>query len=275
MLRALKPRDDKPLFTLVLDPQREAAERIGPIMAGAGRPPRWCRWHGGKLDRCQPMPPTGEAPSQRPMKPLYYNGRCRLGWSASPKLWRHLWTGGKRSRRTDSDLLQQMMRLKQQYPARGVPDSIAEEVVRSSGRRHVQPENQVAKLRDDFAEQQHKLSWFAKNAAVPFAPPSGNAQPSSVEERVIGRIMEIIPKELNVYDNLMDDAKKLGPDAVQLVKKCGRRKVNEFLEARITEQMSNKQPAPRRRMPRSFFDLIADDLERYGSRIVKGVKRGI
>ena len=177
---------------------------------------------------------------------------------------------GERGRtvQPDSRLMLDMAALKARNRSRGT-HSIATEVVRAkrvAGRPATLDDSLVAKLRDEFNERQHAWLWLVNCKAPNEMEMNGrNMAPSPLQTRTLGRLIEMLPEELNVYGALLKEAKELGSDRLELVNKCGRKACERFLEERLREQIDNPFLPKDRPIPRSFFDLVADDLEAHAA----------
>jgi hypothetical protein len=181
---------------------------------------------------------------------------------------------GKRGppEKLDTLLLLKMAHLNRQQPNRTL-HAIAVEVAREAfSDRRAAPllmESLVSKLERDFRRQRH--TWTTRAGSTP--PPSresisqdASRSKSSNEFRVRARISGLLPSALDLYERLLADAKKLGPDEIKLVKALRRERAEPLLSNAIKRQSTssfvmNAQGVAK--IPRNFFDLIEPELERF------------
>lgn len=168
-------------------------------------------------------------------------------------------------------LLLKMAQLKRQQPNRTL-HAIAVEVAgeAKSVRKNLPNEaSLVSRLERDFKEYRHKWTTLANSAPEPSREniiEDGSKSKTTNEFRALARIVDALPNRIDLYDSLLADAKKLGPEKVRLVRAFGRERAEPLLAAAIKQQATssfvmNAQDVPI--IPRNFFDLIGSELERY------------
>jgi len=180
---------------------------------------------------------------------------------------------GERGRpeKPDSLLLLKIAHLKQQQPNRTL-HSIALEVAGETHRDRrplISKASLVSKLERD--SKRHRHTWTRLASRTP--PPSpeeisrdARRPQSSNAFRALARIIEVMPSAIDLYDDLLADANKLGPDKARLVRLVGREQVEAMLAEALKGQATSSfvvgaQGA--RKIPRNYFDLIEPDLLRF------------
>ena len=76
----------------------------------------------------------------------------------------------------------------------------------------------------------------------------------------------MLPSKIDLYDKLLADAKKLGPEEEKLVRAFGRERAEPLLADAIKRQAASSfvtSDQGVKKIPRNFFDLIGSELERY------------
>jgi hypothetical protein len=171
----------------------------------------------------------------------------------------------------DSVLLLKIAHLKQQQPDRKL-HAIAVEVASEAlpfRRPRISRESLVSKLERDFRRQRHTWTTRARSAPSPSREDISQAasrSQSTNEVRVLTRIIGLLPSALDLYDGLLADAKKMGPDEAKLVKLVGRERAEPLLVDAIKKQAASSFVTDShgvRKIPRNFFDLIESDLKRF------------
>ncbi len=80
-------------------------------------------------------------------------------------------------------------------------------------------------------------------------------------------IVGLSPSGIGLYDRLLADAKKVGPDEAKLVELVGRERAEPLLGEAIGRQATSSFVTDLhgvRKIPRNFFDLIETELRRFG-----------
>jgi hypothetical protein len=84
------------------------------------------------------------------------------------------------------------------------------------------------------------------------------------ENRILGRLIELLPDAIDLYDDVLWEARRAGPEKEKLVRRLGRGRVEPLLEDAIarfqsTGSFDNVEGAG---VPRTLFDLIEAKLLR-------------
>jgi len=171
---------------------------------------------------------------------------------------------GERGRpvRPDADLLRAVAKVKLQDRTKST-DAIAAEIVHKNGNQRrpiISPKSLIEKLRKDFADSQYSWEWLVGQTQDHKDRQRHNSPASHIEDRVLARIIEVMPEALNLYGALLSDAKRLGPDKVAQIEQLGKARCEKLLAKRLQEQMGKVSGRQNTKIPRNFFDLIVGDL---------------
>lgn len=156
----------------------------------------------------------------------------------------------------DTAAMLQMARIKLLDRARG-NHSIAFEVAKSDQFRSnlITIENLTKRYNRMFSDQQFKWTLLAKRIPEDRRISPNAREKDSVEEsRALVRLIDILESEMNFYDALLADAKRLGPVEAEAVSTLGRKLCDSVIMKRIEEQQGDDRP--RGFKPRSFYDLV-------------------
>lgn len=168
----------------------------------------------------------------------------------------------------DTLLLLKIAHLKREQPHRTL-HSIAVEVARDADqlrRPRISRESLVTKLERDYKRRRHTWTLLAGSTPPPDSEEisRGVRRPKFGDEfRVLNRIIEVLPTAIDLYDALLADAKKLGPDAAKMVHSVGRERAEPFLIEAIKRQTTFIGGQDTRKIPRSLFDLVEPELRRF------------
>jgi hypothetical protein len=133
----------------------------------------------------------------------------------------------------DTLLLLKMAHSKREHPKRKL-HAIAVEVAAGAyaHRSHIELESLTAKLERDFRARRHVWSKLART--VPMPTPGQIAddltrQKSEAERRALARIVEMLPSAIDVFDMVLLEAKRIGPEKHKLVRAFGRERAEPLL----------------------------------------------
>jgi hypothetical protein len=180
----------------------------------------------------------------------------------------------------DIPLLLQIAHMKLQQQPRSL-HSIAAEV---AGNAHAHRSSKslaslTTELERDFRRERHKWHYLASHSRSPSLEDLANdalRQKSVAEIRARARLVELLPDCIDLYDALVADAKKSGPNNVTLVKAARREQIDPLLAKVITEQGESpvvKGHHGRKRIPRGLFDLVEEDLSRLAEAKAEAAKQ--
>jgi hypothetical protein len=165
----------------------------------------------------------------------------------------------------DSLLLLKMAHLKRQNPDCTI-HSVATEVSAAahSHRKRGGLASMTTKLERDFKRNRH--TWAILSETVP--TPSNKqiagdlGKPKSNNEfRARARILDILPSRIDIYDCVLAEAEGAGNDKLDLVRKVGRRRVEQLVVKAAANPFPLQDPRRKGKMPRGFLDLIEPDLD--------------
>ncbi len=150
----------------------------------------------------------------------------------------------------ETGLLLKMAILLRQQPGRSI-HSVAVEVAREAHptRKSIALESLTSKLGRDFRAK--RALWFniardrmtRGGSSVPKGP---HRVPSSDEYRVLARLIELHPDAaMGVYDQVLGEAKKVGPEEAKLVERAGwlRARARSFVGNNATWRKPPKCPS--------------------------------
>jgi hypothetical protein len=177
--------------------------------------------------------------------------------------------GAGRTERPDSLLLFKMAFLVRQHPERSL-HSIASEVARGAGyhpKLGIALESLRSKLERDFKQRRHFWLSLTRDREAPSEQAvyeDANRPRSNDENRTLGRLIELLPDAIDLYDHVLWEARRAGPEKEKLVRRLGRGRVEPLLEDAIarfqsTGSFDNVEGVG---VPRTLFDLIEAKLLR-------------
>jgi hypothetical protein len=169
---------------------------------------------------------------------------------------------GGRTERPDSLLLLKMAFLVRERPERSL-HSIAIEVARDA-RSHqklgIALESLTSKLRRDFTKRRQVWLSLARNREAPderAAHDDASRRRSSDENRILGRLIKLLPGATDLYDLILREMRTADPEKAELLKRLGRGRVEPLLEGAIRGfQSSGSVDEVVGRTPRTVFDLV-------------------
>jgi hypothetical protein len=175
-------------------------------------------------------------------------------------------TAGERGNVTkpDNELLLEMALRLRDNPMLTTHDAAAQIAREAKDWRN--PIIETASLTTELARAfgKHRTKWLV--LAQSFASPSRwsasipHKKKSTEESRALGRIIEMLPGAIDLYDAVLQEATHLRPEKVAIIKKLGREHVANLLAPLIIEQMAMPRTEPRN-TPRNFLDLLEPQLE--------------
>jgi hypothetical protein len=151
--------------------------------------------------------------------------------------------GAGRTERPDSLLLFKMAFLVRQHPERSL-HSIASEVARGAGyhpKRGIALESLRSKLERDFKQRRHVWLSLTRDREAPSeqgVDEDANRLRSNDENRILGRLIELLPDAIDLYDHVLWEARRAGPEKEKLVRRLGRGRVEPLLEDAIARFQS-------------------------------------
>jgi len=164
-------------------------------------------------------------------------------------------------------LLLRIAFLNMQHPERSL-HSIAAEVARDARahqRRGIALESLVSKLERDFKARRQvwlSLARLRKARSEQVVHEDASRLRSNDENRVLGRLIELLPDAIDLYDAVLWEARKAGPEKEKVVRKLGRAGVEALLEDALARLWSTGSfdHGDRTRIPQTLFQLIEPNL---------------
>jgi hypothetical protein len=189
--------------------------------------------------------------------------------------------GVGRTERPDSLLLLKMAFLVREHPERSL-HSIAIEVARdaqSHQKVRIALESLTSKLRRDFTERRQVWLSLARKREVPnerAMHEDASRRRSGDENRILGRLINLLPDAIDLYDDVLREARRAGLEKEKLVRRLGRGRVEPLLEDAIarfqsTGSFDNVEGVG---VPRTLFDLIEAKLLRTQEELTGAAGRG-
>jgi hypothetical protein len=156
--------------------------------------------------------------------------------------------------------------LVRQHPERSL-HSIASEVARGAGshpKLGIALESLTSKLERDFKGRRHVWLSLTHDHEAPSeqaVQEDANRPRSSAENRILGRLIELLPDAIDLYDLVLREALEVGPEKAKLVRRLGRVRVEALLEDEIARFRSigsfDREGA---KIQQTLFELIEPKL---------------
>jgi hypothetical protein len=168
----------------------------------------------------------------------------------------------------DSKLLLKIAFLQKRHLERSL-HSIATEVARGARSHHkrgITVESLASKLDRDFRKRRQVWLSLARNlgdVGEKMVDDGVSKLRSSAENRVLGRLIELLPDAIDLYDSMVQEAAAAEPEKAKLIRQLGRRRIETIVDEQIGPLRSFglggnfRGPA---QVPRSVFGLIEPKL---------------
>jgi hypothetical protein len=140
-------------------------------------------------------------------------------------------------------------------------NDVADEIAREA-RDWRKPTIATASLTTGLARafEKHRTKWLLLAQSLGTAPrwsatSTAHKKKPDKESRALGRIIEMLPESIGLYDMVLLEAKTKRPERVTIIRRLGRERVETKLGTTIAELKATPS-AGQRNPPRNFLDLI-------------------